>query len=136
MSLSTTDVLEVLQIYNEVKRRYPNNSDRTCLFLAVCIHIYSDVDVEELSIDCEYGGIIGVGNSCLEKWFNWAKPICVHAAFHDACGHMRTRYNKGPGYVYVIKFPLNSCLLGHITGIAFCIHLLIFHNNIYKRLLN
>ena len=66
MSLSTTDVLEVLQIYNEVKRRYPNNSNRTCLFLAVCKHIYSDVDVEELSIDCEYGGIIGVGNSCLE----------------------------------------------------------------------
>ena len=38
----------------------------------------------------------------------------------DQCGHI------GPGYCYMIRGGPNSFLLGHVTGLLFCLYVKIF----------
>ena len=76
-------------------------------------------------------GLIGPGNGCLTKvleyLFSWSKTICTHAILHDAFGRFFDDYKTGPGYCYALwrnqtgYFMKSSALLGHITGVFFCL---------------
>ena len=72
------------------------------------------------------GGTIGYGDSYLEFLFRHLKLFRLHARLHDAAGVVRALSGKGPGYCYMIGRGGISCLLGHLTGLLFCLFVKIF----------
>jgi hypothetical protein len=121
------DVQKLSQHANLITRIYPENTLRKNYFLAACKLLDESVYLANVHEDCPYGGTIGIGDSRLDKLFRHFKIFRLHAIMHDAAGHMRERYNVGPGYCYVLNhFPINSCLIAHISGLAYCIYLKVF----------
>ena len=45
---------------------------------------------------------------------------------------MRAQSGEGPGYYYMIGQGPNSCLLGHVTGLLFCLYVKIFLPSIFN----
>ena len=85
--------------------------------------MYKNADLDKINREVPFEGLIGVGDSKLEKLLNWSKFFRLHATFHDATGYLKTNLNIGPGYCYMVSFlnsKLNSCFLGPITGLAYC----------------
>ena len=72
--------------------------------------------------EIEFGGTIGYGNSYLEFLFRHFKVFRVHAVLHDAAGTVWAHSCKGPGYCYMIAWGPISCLLGHVTGLLYCLY--------------
>lgn len=129
--------LNNIGVYYEInKGHFPDNGNRKNLYLATCAALHPGItpeNIEELEKfnlklleQNPYGGVIGIGNSCFELIFSHFKIFRLHAAFHDASGFMKSYFNAGPGYCYTLSFPLNSCFLGHVTGLAYCVYLKYF----------
>ena len=74
----------------------------------------------------KFGGTTGYGDAYLELLFCQFKVFRIHAILHDAAGAVRAHSSKGPGYCYMIEREPNSCLLGHVTGLIFCLYVKIF----------
>ena len=110
-----------------IDKEFPENTSRKNYFLATCLYLDQNCSLKDIDKENLYGGIIGIGNSKLEKHFSRYKVLRVHAAIHDACGYMKTKYGIGPGYCYCIDNMPNSCYLGHVSGLA-CILITKFLN--------
>ena len=80
----------------------------------------------------EFGGLIGYRNSCLDSVFRYSKVFRLHAILHDAAGAVRSHSGKGPGYCYMIGRGPSSCLLGHVTGLLFCLYVKLFLPSIFN----
>ena len=80
----------------------------------------------------KFGGTIGYGNTYLELLFRHFKIFRLHAILHDAAGAVWAHSGKGPGYSYMIGRGSNSCLLGHVTGLLFCLYIKIFLLSIFN----
>lgn len=132
--MDLTKVSKNIKIINII---FPQNSIRKNYFLAACLSLDSSLSYDNMIFindDCRYGGIIGIDNSNLDKFLSWLKIIRIHAIFHDAAGYMRTKHGVGPGYCYMFsKFPVNSCYLGHVSGLVYCCYLKIF-SSFYNRI--
>ena len=97
---------------------------RTMYFLAACRMWKPDIDLEQTLQECPHGGKIGMGDSSLDTILHHSKVFRLHAIFHDSAGYVKTRYGTGPGYCYILpRFPINSCFLGHLSGLAYCLYL-------------
>ena len=70
----------------------------------------------------KFGGTLGCRNSYLKSLFRHFKTFRLHAILHCAAGAVRAHSDKGPGYCYTIGRGPNSSLLGHVTGLLFCLH--------------
>ena len=118
-----------------MKTENVHNNNRKILFHAVCQDILNDeYDIRQVSKDVPYGALIGIGNSKLDKVFKHLKVLRLHAAYHDAFGYCKSQYNKGPGYSYIIPIPLNSCFIGHVTGLLFWIYSALFDRRLFVNL--
>ena len=60
----------------------------------------------------------------MDSVFRYSKIFRLHAIVHDAAG--------GLGYCYEIGRGLNSCLLGHVTGLLFCLYVKLFLPSIFN----
>ena len=78
-----------------------------------------------------FGGLIGYGDSQLDI-FRFSKVFRLHAILHDAAGAVYLHNGKGPGYCYMIGRCPNSCLLGHVTGLLYCLYLKLFVPSIFN----
>ena len=108
-------------------RIYPENTIRKNYFIAACKSLDYKVDIDAVNDENPYGGTIGIGNSRLDIVLRCSKIFRLHAIFHDAAGYMKGRYNVGPGYCYACRWcPINSCLLGHVTGLSYCLYIKTF----------
>ena len=96
------DMQQVIKIFDELVKVFPENGVSKNAFLLVCQVIDSTRDLTAINEQCEYGGLIGPGNSFLHPLLQKSKPFRVHAVFHDAFGFMKEKYNLGPGYVYTL----------------------------------
>ena len=103
-----------------------HNSVRKNLFLGACFCWDSGLSSCEMDQKYKLGGLIGYGNSCLDSVFRYSKVFRLHAFLHDAAGAVRSHSGKGPGYCYMIGRGPNSCLLGHVTGLLFCLYVKFF----------
>ena len=56
----------------------------------------------------------------------------LHAILNDAAGALRAHSGRGLGYCYMIGRGRNSCLLGHVTGLLFCLYVKIFLSFIFN----
>jgi hypothetical protein len=115
--------------------KWSSESKRKILFHIVCEQILRD-DYDEKTINQEvpYGSRIGMGNSYLDVVLSKVKIFRLHAAFHDALGHCKMKYDKGPGYSYIFHLPINSCFLGHVTGLLYWLYSFFFQRRLYNRL--
>ena len=80
----------------------------------------------------KFGVLIGYGNSCLDSVFRYSKVFRLHAIPPDAAAAVRAQSGKGPGYCYMIGRGPNSCLLGHVTGLLFCLYVKLFLPSIFN----
>ena len=111
---------------------FEHNSVRKNLFLSACFCWKSKRSLREMDQKFPFGGLIGYGNSYLDSVFRYSKVFRLHAILHDAAGAVRTHSAKGPGYCYTIGRGPNSCLLGHVTGLLFCLYVKIFLPSIFN----
>ena len=58
-------------------------------FLAACYLISPSVDIIEIDSHSPFGGLIGVGDSCLDSLLNKFKILRLHAILHDAAGFIK-----------------------------------------------
>ena len=108
---------------------------RKLLFYAVCKELLrEDFDFERLDTEAPFGSIIGVDNSYLDIAFRHSKLFRLHAAFHDAFGYCKYDCDRGPGYSYIFKLPINSCLFGHVTGLSYWSFIALFDRKTFHRL--
>ena len=80
----------------------------------------------------KFGGPIGYGNSYLDSVCRYPKVFRLQAILHDDAGAVRAHSGKGPGYCFMIGRGPNSCLLGQVTGLLFCLYVKIFLQSIFN----
>ena len=111
---------------------FENNSVRKNLFLSACFCWDTRLSSREMDQKFKFGGLNGYGNSCLDSVFRYPKVFRLHALLHDAAGAVSSHSSKGPGYCYMIGRGPKSCLLGHVTGLLFCLYVKIFLPSIFN----
>ena len=122
--------------FNLVNSIFPKNTRRKNAFLAVCYSLNKDISLHEINELAIYGGLIGPGNSGLDKFLNRFKLFRLHVIFHDAFGFMKSNYDVGPRYLYALSQKpifVNSMLLGHLTGLVYWFLLKLFSNKEYRK---
>ena len=125
-------LISVFRLYPGLKISFQHNSVRKNLFLCACFRWNSRLSLREMDQKLPFGGLIGYGKSYLDSVFRSSKVFRLHAKVHDAAGALRLQTGKGPGYCYKIGRGPNSCLLGHVTGLFFCLHVKIFLPSIFN----
>ena len=111
---------------------FEHNSVRKNLFLSACFCWNSSLSLRETDQKFPFGGLIGCGNSFLDSVFRYSKVFRLHARLHDAAGAVRAHSGKRPGYCYMIGGGPNSCLLGNVTGLLFCLYVKILPPSIFN----
>ena len=125
-------LISVLRFYPGEKITFEYNNVRKNLFLSACLCWDSSLSLHKMDQKCKLGGLIGYGNSYLYSVFRYSKDFRLHAILHDAAGAVRPHTGKGPGYCYMIGRGPNSRLLGHVTGLLFCLYVKIFLPSIFN----
>ena len=125
-------LISVFRLYPRLKMSFEHNSVRKNVFLSACFCWDSGISLREMDQKYKFGGLIGYGNSYLDSVFRYSKVFRLHAILHDAAGAVRTHSGKGPRYCYMIGRGPNSCLLGHVTGLLFCLYVKIFLPSIFN----
>ena len=125
-------LMSVFRLYPGLKMSFDHNSDRNNFFLSARFCWDSRLSLREMDQKFNLGGLIGHGNSYLDSLFHYSKVFRLHAIFHDAAGAVRAHSGKGPGYCYMIGRGPNSCLLGHVTGLLFCLYIKLFLPSIFN----
>ena len=80
----------------------------------------------------KFGGTIGYVDSYLDCVIRYSKVFRLHAVLHDTAGAVRVHSGKGLGYCNMIGRGPNSFLLGHVTGLLFCVYVKIFLPSIFN----
>ena len=128
------DVLLLVTIFRyhlSLKLPFRHNSARKNSFLSACYIWNDNVSLREMDPNFQFGGLIGYKISYLDSVLCYSKVFRLHAILHDAAGAVRSHTGKGPGYCYMIGHGPNSCLLGHVTGILFCLYVKVFVPSIF-----
>ena len=105
---------------------FQHNSVLKNLFHSACFRWDSRISLCEMYQKFPFCGLIGYGNSYLDSVFRYSKVFRLHAVLHDAAGAVRLQTGKGLGYCYMTGRGTNSCLLGHVTELLFCLYVKIF----------
>ena len=135
----TSTELEIIhEIYLTVKKTCPEISDRGSYFLATCSLFFfsskNDINYDVAIKLRPYGGLIGIDKSSLDKNLNDSKILRLHAILHDAAGFVHEVYNTGPTYCYMIPWKSNNSLIGHLSGITFCLYVKLTKSFLYQML--
>ena len=134
-TLARMDVLflmSIFRLYPGLKMSFEHNSVRKNLFLSACFCWDSRLSLREMDQKFKFGGTIGYGDSYLEFLFRHFKVYRLHAKLHDGAGAVWAQSGKRRGYCYMIGRGPNSCLLGHVTGLLFCLYVKIFLPSVFN----
>ena len=127
-------LLSIFSSYSSIFPMFPNNKKRKNSFLAVCKVWKQNINLEENDQIFPHGGPIGYGNSLLEIFLARSKVFRLHSFLHNSAGAVKATTTHGPAYCYMLpQFP-SPCLLGHFTGLFFCIFIKICHPRIFRML--
>ena len=125
-------LVNVFRFYSGLKLCFTKNTVRENVFLSVCHCLDENFSLHEIDQEFPFGGLIGYGDSHLDKIFCSSKVFRLHSILHDAAGSVYLHNSKGPGYCYLIGRDPNSCLLGHVTGLLYCLYLKLFLPSIFN----
>ena len=127
-------LLNIFSCYSSIFPMFPNNEKQKNCFLAACKIWNQNINLEEIDQNFPHGGLIGYGNSILDFSLAKSKVFRLHAILQNSAGAVKATTNQGPGYCYMLpQFP-SSCLLGHNTGLFFCVFIIICHPRVFKKL--
>ena len=115
-----------------LKMLFENNSVRKNLFLSACFCWDSRLSLREMDQNFKFDGTIVYGDSYLEILFRHFKVFRLHAILYDAAEAVQAHSGKRLGYCFMIGRGPNSCLLGHVTGLLFCLYVKIFLPSIFN----
>ena len=115
-------LMRFFRLYPGLNLSFEHNSVRKNLFLSACFCWDSRLSLREMHQKHKFVGTLGYGNSYLELLFRHFKKFRLHAILHDAAEAVRAHSGKSPGYCYMIGRGPSSCLLGHLTGLLFCLY--------------
>ena len=73
-------------------------------------------------------------SSSLDKYLNDSKILPLHAILHDAAGFVQEAYNTGPTYCYMLPRKGSNSLIGHLSGITFCLDVKMTKPSLYQLL--
>ena len=118
--------MSIFRLYPGLKLAFKNNNFRKSLFISACCIRDFRLSLREMDQNFKYVGTIGYGDSYLEFLFRHLNAFRLHTILNEAAGAARAHSYKGPGYCYMIERGRNSCLLGHMTGLLFCLYVKIF----------
>ena len=96
---------------------YPDNSNRCSFYFVSSDNLNYDI-LFKLKF---YGGLIGIDNSSLDKYLKKYKNLRLHAILHNEAGFIHEFHQEDPTYCYMLPWNLCNSLLGHLSGIAFCL---------------
>ena len=119
-------LISVFRLYPGLKMTFEHNSVRKNLFLSACFCWDSRLSLHEMEQNFKIGGFIDYENSYLDSVFRYSKVFRLHAILHEAAGAVRSHSGKRPGYCHIIGRGPNFCLLGHVTGLFFCLYVKLF----------
>ena len=122
----------IFQLYPGLKKSFENNSVHKNLFLCACFCWDSRPSLREIDQKFIFDGAIGYGDLYLEFLFRHFKVFRLHALLHVAAGALRAHSGRGPGYCYMIGRGPNSCLLGHVNGLHFCLYIKLILPSIFN----
>ena len=125
------DLDRIHEVYKKVKKEYSQYGEKFLYFLATCLYLEPDLDLEIALKLRPYGGLIGIDDSSLDVYF---KNYGCMLWFCDTCGFVYEYSEKEPGYSYFLPCPVTNEYVGHLTGIAFCLYLKTFKNRLFNRL--
>ena len=125
-------LMSVFRLYQGFKMSFEHNSDRKNLFLSASLFWDSRLSLREMDQKFKFGGTIGFGDSYLVFLFRQFKVFRLYANLHDAAGAVRAHNGKGPGYCYMIGRGPTSSLVGHVTGLLFCLQVKLFVPSIFN----
>ena len=125
-------LMSIFRLYPGLKLSFEHNSVRKNLFLSACFCWAARLSLREMDQKFKFGGTISYGESYLDSIFRYSKVFRLHAKLHDAAGAVRLQTGKGPGYCYMIGRGPNCCLLGHVTGLLFCLYVKISLTSIFN----
>ena len=129
------DVLFLINVFRlcpGLKMTFKHISVPKNLFLSACFCWDSGPSSHEMDQKFQFGGLIGYGHSYLDSVFLYSEVSKLHAILHDAAGAVQAHSGEGPGYCYMIGRGPNSCLLGHVTGLLFCLYVKVFLPSIFN----
>ena len=115
-------LMSKFRLYPGFKMSLEHNSVHKNLFPCARFCWYSRLSFSEMNQMFEFGGTIGHGDSYLDSLFRYSKVFRLNAILHDAAGAVRSHTGRGPGYCHMIGRVPNSCLLGHVTALLFCLY--------------
>ena len=125
-------LMSIFRLYPALKSQLNTLVFAKKLFLSACFCWDSRLSLHEMAQKCKFGGLFGYGQSYLDSVFRYSKVLRLHAILHDIAGAVRAHSEKGPGYCYMIGRGPKSCLLGHVTGLLFCLYVKIFLPSIFN----
>ena len=79
-TIATVDLKSIHETYKEIEKEYSQ------YFLGTCLHLDPEIDLDIALKLRPYGGLIGIDNSALDKYFKSFKILRLHAILHDASG--------------------------------------------------
>ena len=124
--------MSIFRWYPGLKISFENNSVCKILSLSACFCLDSRFSSREVYQKFKFDGTIGFGDSYLEFLFRHFEVFRLHAILHVAAGAVRAPSGNGPGYCYKIGRGPNSCSLGHVTGLLFCLYVKLFLPSIFN----
>ena len=85
-TIATIKLMNIHEIYEQIKVDYPDFSERFVYFLAACLYLDPDINLETVLKLRPYGGLISIDNSSLDSYLKSYKLHRLHAILHDASG--------------------------------------------------
>ena len=125
-------LMSIFRLYPGFKMSFEHNSVRKNLFLSSFFCWDSRLSLREMDQNFKFGGTIGYGDSYLEFLFRHFKVFRLQSILHDAAGAVQALRGKRPGNCYMIGRGPNSCWLGHVAGLLFCLYVKIFLPSIFN----
>ena len=123
-------------MYPRLKMSFEHNVVRKNLFLSGWFCWQSRLSLLGMDQKFKFRGTIGYGDSSyLEFLFRHFKVFGLLAILHDAAGTMQAYSGKGAGYCYMIGRGPNSGLLGHVTGLLFCLYVKLFLLSLFNSII-
>ena len=130
--MDVLSLMSIFRLYAGLELSFRHKSVRKNLFISVCFCWNSRASLRETDQKYIFGGTNGYGKSYFELLFRHFKIFRLHAILHDAAGAVRAHSGKGPRYCYMNGRGSNSCLLGHLTGLLFCLYVKVFLRSIFN----
>ena len=118
--------------YLSVSTSYPEKSVRLNYFVAASEYL-SQLDFFDHDIALKlrpYGCLTGINHSAFDKYLRIPKKLNLHAILHDAGGFLYGIYKRG-SFFHMLPWKSSNCFSGHLSGILFCVYIVIFHPSIF-----